>query len=272
MFCEYNHGRCGSIYCISVGEVLLLRHPETFVLKTVTRTKRRIVKMQFSVNLFAVLIFGHIQHTTQLRGEIGIVVSSPWEVDGQCWTDWFNDDDPSIDGDSETLTDLLTAHPDQICLEPIEIQVRTESGENMESTGDVIFVANTSLGFICNNADQADGMCEDYQVRFQCPVEFCDQAPKCWTEWFSGDEPTSGNGDFETLSFLQSLYPGLICNSPLKIQVKTVLGATVESTRDLIAVVDATTGFICYNTDQPHDMCQNYQVRFQCPSSFCTGE
>lgn len=70
----------------------------------------------------------------------GIVVSSPWEVDGQCWTDWFNDDDPSIDGDSETLTDLLTAHPDQICLEPIEIQVRTESGENMESTGDVIFV------------------------------------------------------------------------------------------------------------------------------------
>ncbi|XP_077422463.1 cartilage intermediate layer protein 1-like isoform X2 [Vanacampus margaritifer] len=80
----------------------------------------------------------------------------------------------------------------------------------------------------------------------------CDKV--CRTPWYDRDNP-SGNGDFETLE-------------TLGIKVQTVAGNTVASTGDVIAVMDATAGFICKNADQEGRRCSDYQVRFIRPIDF----
>ncbi|XP_061684429.1 cartilage intermediate layer protein 1-like [Syngnathoides biaculeatus] len=63
------------------------------------------------------------------------------EVSGdQCWTLWFDRDNPSGSGDFETLPELLKENPEKICKRPIEIEVQTASGAIVSSTGDVIHV------------------------------------------------------------------------------------------------------------------------------------
>ncbi|XP_024912335.1 mucin-5AC-like isoform X2 [Cynoglossus semilaevis] len=186
-----------------------------------------------------------------------------------CWTTWFNRDDPSGLGDWETVTDLCRENPGQICQDPIEIQVKTTSGASMDSTGDVIFVANTNSGFVCRNADQESGTCEDYTVRFKCPISFCvNNDAICWTPWFNRDDP-NGSGDWETLTELKKQNLGKICDSPLQIEVQTTSGDSMDSTGDTIDVADVHTGFVCKNSEQTSGKCQDYEVRFQCPNSYC---
>ncbi|KAJ0064098.1 hypothetical protein NL108_018627, partial [Boleophthalmus pectinirostris] len=134
----------------------------------------------------------------------------------ECWTQWFDRDNPSGSGDWETLLSLHLQNPGKICSTPLEIQALTTSGQSVSSTGDVISNIDTVTGFICRNCDQKDGRCYDYQVRFLCPRRFCVQA-KCWTQWFDRDNP-SGTGDWETLASLQFSYPEQICAAPLQIQ------------------------------------------------------
>ncbi|XP_077422462.1 cartilage intermediate layer protein 1-like isoform X1 [Vanacampus margaritifer] len=83
---------------------------------------------------------------------------------------------------------------------------------------------------------------------------FCRVLEVCRTPWYDRDNP-SGNGDFETLE-------------TLGIKVQTVAGNTVASTGDVIAVMDATAGFICKNADQEGRRCSDYQVRFIRPIDF----
>ncbi|XP_061781322.2 uncharacterized protein [Nerophis lumbriciformis] len=90
-----------------------------------------------------------------------------------CWTSWFDRDNPSGTGDYETLKDLYNENPNQICQAPLNIEVQTTSGLSMHSTGDVVAVADTKSGFICRNSDQITGMCSDYRVRFRCPLDYC---------------------------------------------------------------------------------------------------
>ncbi|XP_049581800.1 mucin-5AC-like [Syngnathus scovelli] len=183
----------------------------------------------------------------------------------ECWTSWFDRDDPSGTGDYETLYELYKEYPGKICEHPKGIEVRTILGESLGSTANVIQASDTHTGFICSNADQPyNWPCQDYKVRFLCPLEFCKPA-ECWTPWFDQDDP-SGTGDYETLYELHKEYPGKICERPSRIEVITTSGASVESTGNVIQVSDAHTGFICQNTDQP---CADYKVRFMCPLEFC---
>ncbi|KAJ8362865.1 hypothetical protein SKAU_G00116960 [Synaphobranchus kaupii] len=46
----------------------------------------------------------------------------------QCWTDWFDRDDPCDDGDFETLPELLKEYPGRICPHPQQIQYSTVDG------------------------------------------------------------------------------------------------------------------------------------------------
>nr|XP_043891842.1 mucin-5AC-like isoform X6 [Solea senegalensis] len=186
----------------------------------------------------------------------------------KCWTPWFDRDNPSGSGDWETLKDLWKEYPGKICNSPFDIQVQTTSGDSMASTGDTIARVDTSTGFVCKNKDQKDGKCKDYRVRFQCPKSFCDKAPKCWTQWFDRDNP-SATGDWETLKDLRKEYPGKICDNPIHIHVQTVDGGHMASTGDKIYKADTSTGFVCENKDQADGKCEDYRVRFQCPSSFC---
>ncbi|XP_077363302.1 mucin-5AC-like [Festucalex cinctus] len=189
----------------------------------------------------------------------------------ECWTPWFDRDDPSGTGDYETLSDLHKERPGKICEHPIQIEVKTKSGASVGSTGDMIHVSDTRRGFICKISDQPKGYCADYQVRFLCPLEFC-QPEECWTPWFDRDDP-SATGDHETLSALHKENPGKICDHPIKIEVKTKSGASVGSTGDVIHVSDPRAGFVCRNRDQPNNgQCSDYKVRFLCQFEFCKAK
>ncbi|XP_037123435.1 uncharacterized protein LOC119132359 isoform X3 [Syngnathus acus] len=187
----------------------------------------------------------------------------------ECWTPWINRDSPGGSGDYETLPSLLKEYPDKICEYPTGIEARTVSGASVESTGNAIHASDTRTGFICRNVDQPyNGLCADYEVRFSCPLDFCRPA-ECWTPWMNRDSP-GGFGDYETLSDLQKENPGKICKHPIGIEARTVSGASVESTGNVIQVSDTRTGFICRNVDQPyHGLCADHEVRFSCPLEFC---
>ena len=57
----------------------------------------------------------------------------------ECWTDWFDRDDPSRTGDWETLLNLRWENKQAICPKPMGIEVQTVSGAPASSTGDVFF-------------------------------------------------------------------------------------------------------------------------------------
>ncbi|XP_030260755.1 cartilage intermediate layer protein 2-like [Sparus aurata] len=91
----------------------------------------------------------------------------------QCWTDWFDRDNPSGSGDWETLRSLRRENPGKICPEPRDMEVTTLSGLSVSAAGEVIFRNDLTDGFVCRNQDQADRMCNDYRVRFSCPPQYC---------------------------------------------------------------------------------------------------
>uniref|UniRef100_A0A8C6TSM3 WxxW domain-containing protein n=1 Tax=Neogobius melanostomus TaxID=47308 RepID=A0A8C6TSM3_9GOBI len=199
-----------------------------------------------------------------------ITTIAPWHTD--CWTQWFDRDNPSGPGDYETLSALHAEYPGKICAYPLQIQVLTTAWHPVSSTGDIIDTSDTVTGFICKNSLQTNGRCSDYQVRFQCPPEFCaSTTPCCWTDWFDRDNP-SGKGDFEILIKLRKENPGKICNNPLQIQVLTTGVSTVYTCFIVFLILsrsDTEKGFICKNCDQKGGRCSDYKVRFQCPIDFC---
>ncbi|XP_042359865.1 uncharacterized protein LOC121955842 [Plectropomus leopardus] len=183
-----------------------------------------------------------------------------------CWTDWFDRDDPSGNGDWEDLSNLRKENPGKICSNPLTIEARTLLGFSAAAVGDVIYKIDTTSGFICRNQDQCmKNRCKDYEVRFSCPASFCG----CWTAWFDRDDP-SGAGDWEDLSSLRNENPGKICSQPLGIEARTLSGVIAAATGDVIHKSDTTSGFVCRNKDQyKNKLCNDYRVRFSCPSSFC---
>ncbi|XP_037605933.1 uncharacterized protein LOC119476605 [Sebastes umbrosus] len=187
----------------------------------------------------------------------------------QCWTRWFNGDNPGGSGDFETLANLHRVYPGQICSNPLEIEVTTRYRLCAHMTGDVFFKKDTKVGFICRNKDQTKfRRCQDYRVRFRCPVAFCQG---CWTPWSDRDNP-SGTGDWEILFNLHREYPGKICSNPVGIEARTLTGLSPAAAGDVIFQSDTTAGFICRNKDQPgNKKCSDYRVRFRCPAAFCKG-
>lgn len=57
----------------------------------------------------------------------------------ECWTDWFDRDDPTGTGDWELLSLLQTKYPKKICSKPLDIEAKTLSGLSPASAGDVIY-------------------------------------------------------------------------------------------------------------------------------------
>ncbi|XP_034386333.1 mucin-5AC-like [Cyclopterus lumpus] len=184
-----------------------------------------------------------------------------------CWTNWFDRDNPSGQGDYELLSSLRRQYPGQICPKPGAIQAQTLTGISAAAAGEKIYRSDTTTGFICRNRDQPDKRCKDYRVRFSCPSSYC--GPNvCWTNWFDRDNP-SGTGDWELLSSLRRQYPGQICPKPGAIQAQTLTGISAAAAGEKIYRSDTTTGFICRNRDQPDKRCKDYRVRFTCPSAYC---
>lgn len=89
------------------------------------------------------------------------------------WTDWYDMDDPSGQQDNESRSQIPG-----LCAFPTAIQASV-------LVGDALFVANgpddrlaqfTPFGLVCNNADQPDGQCSNYVVRYR----ECTDAPEAY--------------------------------------------------------------------------------------------
>ncbi|XP_078616292.1 uncharacterized protein LOC144884710 [Branchiostoma floridae x Branchiostoma japonicum] len=101
------------------------------------------------------------------------------------WTAWFDRDDPSGTGDWETLTDLRTENPGQICPAPTAIQARVIStGQDASLTGEQFAYYDTTTGFVCKKNDQSDSRCLDYEVRFCCADTVGNELSRCDSHCF----------------------------------------------------------------------------------------
>lgn len=90
--------------------------------------------------------------------------------DGE-WTGWYNMDDPSFQGDNESRSQISG-----LCASPTAIQARATVGAAVYlATGPNDRLAQlTPYGLVCNNADQSDGQCDNYVVRYRG----CTDAPE----------------------------------------------------------------------------------------------
>jgi hypothetical protein len=174
------------------------------------------------------------------------------------WTPWFDRDDPSGNGDGEYLSALI-AEGKSICASPLTAQCRRISDQkDWKETGEVVS-CSPNLGAVCENAKQADGACDDYEVRFACASE------GAYSAWIDRDDP-SGTGDGEALSILRE-SPFGVCDQPIGAECRrksdgkdwTLLGEKVSCT--------ASGGSICTNNQQPDGSCFDYEVRMVCPAN-----
>lgn len=65
-------------------------------------------------------------------------ISLTWTTDTGCWTDWFDNDDPTGTGDWENINVLRGTNPGKICDNPLHIEAKTTSGYTVSETDNVI--------------------------------------------------------------------------------------------------------------------------------------
>jgi hypothetical protein len=173
---------------------------------------------------------------------------------------WINRDDPRYSGDYERLSDVKNEYPPFYCETPTLMQARVVDDNTVYATNKLVDVLNTfnlQEGLICKNADQASGVCNDYQVHYRC-------GDGSWGEWEQHDRPNA-SGDFERRSSYRSCdAKGGIAGS---IQAKFISAGRmnlIDGPPDRLYQFDRY-GLICRNQDQPSgDACHNYNVRFIC--------
>ena len=87
------------------------------------------------------------------------------------WTKWFNTGKGSK-GDNEYLLEILSIYTWQVCPNPKDIHARIVGNESpVPRTGGPQIYSKYDMvdGFVCNDEDQIDGSCEDYEVQLCCP-------------------------------------------------------------------------------------------------------
>ena len=89
------------------------------------------------------------------------------------WTQFFDRDQPSGNGDYETLIDINRQYPGRACSNPTAVDARVVSNGNDYRTAGQVVRVSTSHGLTCENSRQRDRRrCLDYRVRFCCPSKF----------------------------------------------------------------------------------------------------
>jgi hypothetical protein len=189
---------------------------------------------------------------------------------------WINRDTPTIkngnefagSGDYEWLSDVKKEYPGFHCDNPSALEAHVVGSDSIVSTaymntlGDKLKIFNLREGLVCVDADQPDGRCEDYLVRYQC-------GDGEMTEWYDKDNP-GPTQDNESRSNIANLCKGR--GEPISIQttfwLKHQPGMTsttyVDGPHDRLSQFN-TNGLVCKNADQPNGAsCSNYVVRFRC--------
>ena len=89
------------------------------------------------------------------------------------WTQFFDRDQPSGNGDYETLNVINRQYLGRACSNPTAVDARVVSnGSDYRTAGQVVLVS-TSHGLTCEHARQRDRRrCLNYRIRFCCPSKF----------------------------------------------------------------------------------------------------
>jgi len=159
-------------------------------------------------------------HTFNLRDGL-VCVNSEQENGQQChdyatrylcngeWSQWYNTDSPSGDGDHEERT-----RDQNLCATPRLIQAHTVvNGATVTFNGPNDRLAQfTPFGLVCNNADQPDGQCSSYVVRFDVNLNNC-AAPPAFTArinsvWAAGNQLTASAMPNDSPAKSQPANPG----------------------------------------------------------------
>lgn len=173
---------------------------------------------------------------------------------------WLSADSPNDSGDHENLTKLRAAFPLQTCENPVIFRAKEKNSaydfQAYNAADSVLEKFDARQGLVCRNAQQADGACGNFSVRY-----LCDETPAFgtvrWTEYVSRDTPNTGDGDDE------SLPSGQMCGAggPIGIMASAVGENTRRGPPRKLSVFNAKKGLTCLNSD---GACKDYLVRMVC--------
>jgi len=172
---------------------------------------------------------------------------------------WLSADSPNSTGDHESISALRTRFPDDTCDRPAMLYGKEKNSGYVFAApaGDeVLEKFSAAQGLVCKNAQQTDGMCRDYTVRY-----LCDETPAFgtvrWTHYASNDTPASGDGDDETKPNVQ------VCGAGGPIGIEALGDSQVfrRGPPRKLATFSGTKGLKCLNSD---GACKDYQVRMVC--------
>ena len=163
--------------------------------------------------------------------------------------------------DNHTIVQVnATEHFAMACIEPI-MSVFYIIGENF------LIDCEPRGGLVCRNADQSDGSCKDYRVRFLCPKGSISGSgitcrEYCPTSWLDRDDP-SGNCDCETLADFSRSQKCQYGN-PVGIQCREKNTRLDYQDVGQTMTCNARIGGVCWNAKNVGHRCSDYEVRFIC--------
>lgn len=150
------------------------------------------------------------------------------------WTAWLNRDVPSGAGDWETRADFPG-----VCATPRAVEGRVAAtGVAAWQSGEVLQIS-PEVGLVCRTADQPDGACLDYEVRFDCGTtdSYAETTVAGGSQWrlvqVTGTAVDDANQPFNTGLFMIDDASG-ISNAPLPESVR----------QDLLAAVDNSMSYV----------------------------
>lgn len=118
--------------------------------------------------IFGILILGVLIISFVSAGLFNVGNKITGNAIAEGWTDWYDKDSPSGDGDFELVSQI---NP---CVgEPTQIECQTIKGIDYSETEEIV-TCDAEKGFYCRNADNGGGnwltgyRCDDYKVRFYC--------------------------------------------------------------------------------------------------------
>jgi hypothetical protein len=169
---------------------------------------------------------------------------------------WQDNESPGGNGDYETRARIESNDPDNECLDDENAEIEAKipgSGVVIRNNyPDVLASFNLRDGLICQNSDQADGSCGDYEVSYLCEP--------FWTQWESRDTP-SGNSDAERRE-----RSDVACSNPKEIRARLISDPDTiyYGPHDRLSSFSANEGLVCRNGEQGNSTCSNYAVRLTC--------
>ncbi|XP_035826998.1 hemocytin isoform X2 [Aplysia californica] len=213
------------------------------------------------------------------------------------WTMWMNGHTPSPVGEEESFTSLRQKYAFCQTSDITAIECRdAATGKSAQEMGQVNVVCdNNYSGLKCLNADQPNGQCLDYEVRFLCepkgasckPNAFTNGplpgstttdspvlagSPTCtsgWSNWVNENSPIGSDGDKEkmTADELRNFCPGGSITD-----INCVDSDTLDDSASLAeASCTVEDGLSCKNDPIIGIPCRDYKIRYMCNCSSSTS-